>query len=196
MEDTRKHSRIVAAAAALFAKYGYRKTTIDEIVAGAGVSKGLFYHYFSNKKQLYLYIYNSYVDMLSRSIKENVDTTESDFIERLKRISHIRIAFINQYPDLWGFLYSSYYEKHPDVESAIKDKNKELLQASYAGSAANIDWSKLNKSISPDEAIMLVTWIAEGFVQRLNTDSLVLEENLYAEFDKYIDLLKNGLYGN
>ena len=107
MQDTEKHTLIVNAAAALFAKYGYKKTTVDEIVAEAGISKGLFYHYYQNKKQVYLYIYDTYTAALSKSVGKEVDTSNADFFDRLKQISRLRIAFINQFPDLWNFLYLS-----------------------------------------------------------------------------------------
>ena len=194
MKETEKHSLIMNAAATIFAKYGYKKTTVDEIVSAAGISKGLFYHYYTDKKQLYLCLYNTYVDILNTNIKKEVDTNETDFFERLKQISHIRIAFINQYPNLWGFLYSAYYEQHPDVAFEIKATNNSLIQASYTSSASNIDWSKLKKSISPDNAMKIVTWVAEGFVREINSDKLQVDENLYSEFDKYIDLLKTGMY--
>lgn len=194
MQDTEKHTLIVNAAAALFAKYGYKKTTVDEIVAEAGISKGLFYHYYQNKKQVYLYIYDTYTAALSESVGKEVDTSNTDFFDRLKQISRLRIAFINQFPDLWNFLYSAYYEQHPDVAFEIKDKNKELLQKSYAGVAVNIDWSKLKEGVSPNTAIAAVTWLAEGFVREVNSHGLVFDEKIYSEFDKYIELLRTGIY--
>jgi len=44
--------RIVSAAMELFAKKGFDKTTVDEIVAKAGVAKGTFYLYFKSKEDL------------------------------------------------------------------------------------------------------------------------------------------------
>ena len=133
MQDTEKHTLIVNAAAALFAKYGYKKTTVDEIVAEAGISKGLFYHYYQNKKQVYLYIYDTYTAALSESVGKEVDTSNADFFDRLKQISRLRIAFINQFPDLWNFLYSAYYEQHPDVACEIKDKTKSFYKKAMRG---------------------------------------------------------------
>jgi len=192
--ETEKHRQIMSAAAARFAKQGYKKTTIDEIVSGAGISKGLFYHYFKNKKDLYIHLYISYVDILSHSIRENVDITETDLFRRLKQITHIRIDFVTKYPNLWGFLYSAYYEEHPDIVPLIKEKNEKLLQESYAGSAANIDWTKLKKGLSPDKAIEIVTWIAEGFVRKAATNNLTLNPEIYYQFDEYIECLKTGMY--
>lgn len=194
MKETEKHTHIMNAAAAIFSKYGYKKTTVDEIVSAAGISKGLFYHYYTGKKQLYLSLYDTYAERLGTNIKKVVNLNETDFFERLKQISHVKIEFINQYPHLGNFLYSAYYEQHPDVVSEIKAINDGLVQASYTGSVSNIDWSKLKNGITPEKAMMMVTWIAKGFVQEINRHNLQINENLYLEFDKYIELLKTGIY--
>lgn len=44
--------RIVAAATELFAHYGYRKTSIDDIARRAGIGKGTLYLYFESKIDL------------------------------------------------------------------------------------------------------------------------------------------------
>ena len=196
MQETEKHTLILNAAASLFAKYGYKKTTVDEIVAMSGISKGLFYHYYPNKKQLYLYIYDLYTNALSQSVKKEADTSSTDFFERFKQVSHLRIAFIRQYPDLWNFLYSAYYEEDPQVADDIKEKNRQLIEESYSGTASNIDWSKLREGISPDTALNAVTWLAEGFVREINRREKTFDEAGYLEFDKYIELLRTGLYNS
>ena len=48
-----KREQIIRAAMKNFSKNGYRKTVMDEIVADAGVSKGLVFCYFGSKKALY-----------------------------------------------------------------------------------------------------------------------------------------------
>ena len=44
--------KIIAAAWKLFYDQGYDETTIDEIIAESGTSKGSFYHYFEGKDAL------------------------------------------------------------------------------------------------------------------------------------------------
>lgn len=194
IKDTEKHSAIMRAAAALFAKYGYKKTTVDEIVAAAGISKGLFYHYYPSKKELYLHLYDTYVAALAKSVETEIDTANPDFFERLKQISRLRVAFINRFPDLWHFLFAAYYEQHPDVAPEIQAKNNRLVQESYTGVAANIDWSHLKAGVTPSVAISAITWLAEGFVREVNSRRVVEDEAVYAEFDTYIELLRTGLY--
>lgn len=193
-DETEKHNQIMTAAAALFAKQGYKKTTVDEIVAGAGISKGLFYHYFKNKQELYVHLYNSYVDILSNTILQKVDLSEADFFLRLKQFAYIRLDFISEYPNLWQFLYSAYFESNTDVEPLIREKNNTLLKNAYSGSAAGIDWSKLKKGITPDKAIEIVTWLAEGFMRKISESGSIPNEEAINQFDEYMECLKNGLY--
>ncbi len=44
--------KIISAAWSLFYEQGYEETTIDEIIARSGTSKGSFYHYFDGKDAL------------------------------------------------------------------------------------------------------------------------------------------------
>jgi AcrR family transcriptional regulator len=53
----RRHLRILAAAEQLFAEQGFAKTTVDEIAAAAGVSKGLVYQHYESKEALLLAIW-------------------------------------------------------------------------------------------------------------------------------------------
>jgi AcrR family transcriptional regulator len=51
-EETR--SRILDAAGELFAEHGYDATSVADICAHAGVTKGAFYHHFESKQAIFL----------------------------------------------------------------------------------------------------------------------------------------------
>ncbi len=48
-----KHEAILAAAQALFFRYGFRRTSVDEVAMQAGIAKGTVYLYFPNKQALF-----------------------------------------------------------------------------------------------------------------------------------------------
>jgi AcrR family transcriptional regulator len=50
-EETRY--RLIQIAADLFATKGFEQTSVDEVLARAGVSKGALYHHFANKEALF-----------------------------------------------------------------------------------------------------------------------------------------------
>ncbi|MGY3683729.1 AcrR family transcriptional regulator [Streptomyces sp. TE33382] len=50
--------RLLAAATRLFAEQGYDRTSVQEIVEAAGVTKGALYHYFGSKEDLLQEVYS------------------------------------------------------------------------------------------------------------------------------------------
>lgn len=50
-----KRARILESATGLFVRFGYRKTSIDEVARAAGVAKGTVYLYYRNKAELVLH---------------------------------------------------------------------------------------------------------------------------------------------
>ena len=51
VEATRR--AVLAAARSLFGSQGYSQTSVDQIAAGARVTKGAVYHHFANKEALF-----------------------------------------------------------------------------------------------------------------------------------------------
>jgi AcrR family transcriptional regulator len=58
-KEDRKKS-ILAAAATVFAKHGYQRTTVDQIADAAGVAKGSIYLYFHSKEDLFHALFESF----------------------------------------------------------------------------------------------------------------------------------------
>ncbi len=50
-------SELVEVARRLFAADGYAATSLDDVVRGAGVTKGALYHHFKGKRELFLAVY-------------------------------------------------------------------------------------------------------------------------------------------
>ena len=85
-----KQSQILNAAYKVFATNQYKKATTSEIVAEAGISKSLLFHYFHNKRELYLFLWNYAADLTRK------------------------------YTFLSLFSINSYFETEPDIQSIIQ----------------------------------------------------------------------------
>ncbi len=53
--QARRREAILRAATELFIAYGYKKTTVDDVAAAAGVAKGTVYLYYQNKAELFVH---------------------------------------------------------------------------------------------------------------------------------------------
>ena len=73
-------SKIVSAAWRLFYEQGYENTTVDEIIALSGTSKGSFYHYFDGKDALLgslAYLFDEEYELLRTQIPPQMHTVDA-----------------------------------------------------------------------------------------------------------------------
>lgn len=76
-----KKDLIVETARKLFSAYGYKRVSMDEIAAGAGVAKGTIYLYFKNKDALFRYFVEEDMQQMEKIIKQTEKTAKSFFEE-------------------------------------------------------------------------------------------------------------------
>jgi AcrR family transcriptional regulator len=68
MAKAERRQQILAVARDLFAKRGYHQTTIDDIVAQAGVARGTFYLYFEDKRAIFSDLIDRFASQLAVAI--------------------------------------------------------------------------------------------------------------------------------
>ncbi|UYP44527.1 hypothetical protein NEF87_000812 [Candidatus Lokiarchaeum ossiferum] len=68
-----KRKLILTAAEQCFAKYGYKKTTMEDISHIVGLSKAAMYYYFNNKGEIYITIVTDAYRTLVRELREEIE---------------------------------------------------------------------------------------------------------------------------
>ena len=68
--------RLLAAATRLFAERGYERTSVQEIVEAAGVTKGALYHYFGSKEDLLQEVYARVLRLQQERLDAYADSAE------------------------------------------------------------------------------------------------------------------------
>ena len=69
--------RLIAAAEAQFRRFGYRRTTIDDITADAGTGKGSLYLHFESKQAVYMAVVEASLERFVESASRLLDGPES-----------------------------------------------------------------------------------------------------------------------
>ncbi|MCD7604831.1 TetR/AcrR family transcriptional regulator [Listeria monocytogenes] len=86
-----KKQRIIKSAKKVFQKQGYLKTSVQDMVDAAGISKGTFYNYFTSKEELAIVIFKQEYSVLHQRLEYTMaqDGAKKDnFTECLKIIIH------------------------------------------------------------------------------------------------------------
>ena len=102
--DMEKQDRILNSAMKEFAQNGFEKASTNEIVKEAGISKGLLFHYFKDKKNLFLFLYDYCIEAGMKEFYEKVNLDERDFFIRLNQIISIKFELLDKYPEMFRFI--------------------------------------------------------------------------------------------
>src|SRR6476620_1804911 len=76
----------------LLALFGYRKMTVEDIAAEAGIGKGTIYLHFSSKEEVVLSHIDRIVDRLKERLKE-IARSDASAAERLRLMLLTRVLF-------------------------------------------------------------------------------------------------------
>ena len=76
----------------LLARFGYRKMTVEDIAAEAGIGKGTIYLHFSSKEDVVLSHIDRIVDRLMESLQE-IAHSDATAAERLQQMLLTRVLF-------------------------------------------------------------------------------------------------------
>ncbi|WP_037321129.1 TetR/AcrR family transcriptional regulator [Amycolatopsis orientalis] len=98
--------RLLSHATKLFAKKGFDRTSVQEIVEAAGVTKGAMYHYFGSKDDLLYEIYARVLRAQTEQL-EKVASSEAPLRERLRSAaSDVVVSTIDNLDDNTIFMQS------------------------------------------------------------------------------------------
>jgi AcrR family transcriptional regulator len=78
--------RLLAVAVRLFAEQGFEGTSVQEIVAAAGVTKGAMYHYFASKDDLLYAIYHRLLSLQTERLNALADGP-GDAADRVRAVA-------------------------------------------------------------------------------------------------------------
>lgn len=105
-----KPNAIVLAALGLFAKYGYRKTSIDDIAKAAQVAKRMVYLHFENKAAVFVAI----IEYLTEQVRQRCVAAERVGGTAVDRLTGLLDAYFGM-----GFELFSKSEHMPELEEAF-----------------------------------------------------------------------------
>src|SRR5574342_213283 len=109
--DKEKQDRIINAAIKEFAEKGYDRASTNEIVKEAGISKGLLFHYFQNKKQLFLFVFDYCYELVVDEFYKKINLQETDFFKRMRQAIIVKMEMLSTYPDIFKFIQEVFMEE-------------------------------------------------------------------------------------
>lgn len=189
-----RQNQIRNAAMKVFSQNPYRKASTDDIAASAGISKGLLFYHFRNKKELYTDLYRYCCERIYEEIKRIEAWKEPDFFERNRLVVEARFNAAEQTPYLLAFGLRAYYETDPAVCNEISQINADILADGLTVLAEGIDTSSFRNREDISRAIKLIAWLGDGLIRERMEESSLDMSALKQEVFQYFELMKHGFY--
>ena len=197
-----KKKRILDAAIEEFAINGYDKASTNSIVRKADISKGILFHYFESKKNLFLYIFDHCMTNLLDKYHSVKETQPKDIFERIMWISLRKIKINNEEPLMNKLVFSAITNMPESLKQEITERYNSYYAKEMPRFFGDIDTSKFRKDIDKQKAIELIMMCMDGisnkYLQKYKNTSVdeVFNdvEKIMDECNEYMEILKFGIY--
>lgn len=199
--DPEKKERILNAALEEFASNGYKNASTNEIVKKAGISKGILFHYFKDKQNLFYYLYDFATQRLMEDFIRKIDTDEPDFIERIIQITNTKAMLSMKHPGLFRFIETMYIDEAEEASAHVQKTSAEILSASEKILFKNVDMSLFKEGVDLEKAMKIITWTFDGYGKAEFAKAKQLGvpldyERVFKESRDYLEMFKKMFYKN
>lgn len=184
-----RRAQLLALGLAMFSSKSYDEVSIDEIARAAGVSKGLLYHYFPTKRDLYV---AALAHAAGQLIEETALDRDAPPEERLRRGLETYLDFVARRGAAYVALMRGGIGSDPEVAAILEETrsafaariledvpheiDKPLVRIALRGwigfvEATSLDWVA-SRSVPRDELVALLSVVLFDAVTRASGASV------------------------
>jgi len=201
--DIKKRDRILNAAMSEF-RYGYKKASTDVIVRKAGISKGLLFHYFGTKENLYRFLVGYAMDIMQADYFDMINHEQQDILESIWQMALLKKDISDRYPPIYNFMFGIHAHikdsPNPEEISAIYSrKNRDMAQDMFN----HCDTSLFRDDIDAKKAFYLICGALGQLFDTYETQAISWYDGeiqsyecFLEELRGYIDIFRLCFYRN
>lgn len=188
-----RQDAIMEAAAKCFAAHDYAKAKTDEIAREAGISKGLLFFYFKNKRALYLRV----LDRLGEGMKEILSDERfretDDFFELMEYAADWKSHAFRSMPYVVDFSVRSFYARHRDVATPVSEFMSSAMDEMVDVYLSHVRWDRFRDDVDPRETINMLLWLTDGYMHgRIMSGEKVDLDDVVGKVKSWLVLLKRA----
>ncbi len=152
-----RRAQLLALGLAMFSERAYDEVAVDDLARAAGVSKGLLYHYFPTKRDLYVAAIG---EAARRLLDETTSARDGTPEERLRRGLSTYLDFVERHGKAYVALMRGGVGSDPEVAGILEETRRTF--------AARIFEDVPEESATPLVQVAVRGWV--GFVEATSLD--------------------------
>lgn len=182
---------ILRAGYRVFANNSYKHSPMSEIAAEAGVSKSLLFHYFRNKRELYLYLWQHCAKITVEAMTRHGCYGQKDLFDSMERGMEAKLEVLARWPDMGNFTVRAFYETDAEIAPAIRESYRYFFSKKADKTLTALDPGQFVPGLDLNMMYREMYWASEGYlweaVQKGNLDLEVLQR----DFKKLLEFWKS-----
>lgn len=189
--------RIINASFEVFAKNDIEKASTNAIVKKAEVSRGLLYHYFENKEDLFEFLIYFSTKLMVDDLMNKLGFEEEDFINRIKQAVIIKCELMNSYPYMIEFI-EKYRNKitRGKLKKYMEEVSPGIMEKVYT---YNLDFTSVKEDVDIEKMKMVIIATLGEIVRnhwelRKDTEKEMDINKIKEECTSYVEFFKKHFY--
>ena len=182
-----KRNRIINAGFRVFSQNSYRKSPMNEIAAEAGISKSLLFFYFKNKKEFFLFLWDSVKKITIEHLQKSDVYKETDIFEMISKGLETKLAMMHKYPDMGKFALKAYYDDDEEIRDELRKVIEPFQNLSTNIMIPELDPSQFKEGIDLEMMYRDMYLASEGFLYHEMQKKDFDVDKMAEDFRKMVD---------
>jgi TetR/AcrR family transcriptional repressor of nem operon len=187
-------AKLLDAALRLLREKGYNATTVDDLCAAAGVTKGAFFHHFSSKEDLGVAAANHWSEMTSAMFAAAAYHAHADPLERVLGYIDLRGELIDgeiaEFTCVAGTMAQEVFNTHPRIREACRASIFDHAQGLEADIAEALDRYAVSGGVTAASLALHTQTVLQGaFILAKAKDDPQVATDSVRHLRRYFELL-------
>lgn len=113
--------KILDFATAEFSEQGYNLSSVNTICSNGGISKGILYHYFKDKDDIFLKCVSTCFNLLTEYLHSKVSLDDGPVQAQLEKYFKVRLNFFKEYPLYQRIFCDSVIQPPAHLKDSIRE---------------------------------------------------------------------------
>lgn len=186
-----KQLAIVNAGYRVFSQNSYKKSPMSEIAEAAGISKSLLFHYFVNKRELYLFLWEKAADLTLKYLNAYRCYEPTDLFDMMERGMRAKFRLMERYPYMAAFTVKAFYEKDPEIRPAIMQSYQRHFDRKAKAALSELDPADFVPGLDLQMMHREMYWAAEGYLWEMLQRGPLDAARMEADFKRLLQFWKS-----
>lgn len=190
--------RILDAALEEFSSRGYESASLNTICAEKGISKGIIYHHFKDKDELYLLCVENCFHAITEALQQTAEALQGSAQQRLQVYFDARLRFFAEHPQYLGIFANAAFNPPAALLTKIAERRKGFDELNISVLTALLESIPLREGLSVHAVVEDFRMYMDYFNIRFKTvyrENTSLQEILQKHEERCHQQLDILLYG-